>query len=157
VVRKSELPFLVGMQSHEAAWLTTLSCLSRGAGTRQTRRVAGQAHPEVPASTSRQTRPSAQHRRGVARLATWRVLEIPCRRLPAHLQDRRRPLDRSCPSRRPAQGNLSLINSLKRPSQSVFRNREGIFPKPRTGQHELFSSDRAARRRCHLLATREGS
>src|SRR5215472_2344644 len=58
--------------------------------------------------------------------------EIPCRRLPAHLQDRRRPLDRSCPSRRSSQGNLSLVSSLKRPSQSVFRNREGVFPKPRT-------------------------
>lgn len=43
-------------------------------------------------------------------------------RLPAHMQDRRRPLDRSGPSRRPSQGNLSLVSSLKRPSQSVFRN-----------------------------------
>src|SRR5262249_17391836 len=95
----------------------------------QTRHVAGQAHPEVPASTSRQTRRSAQHRRGVARLAAWRVLEIPCRRLSADLQDRRRPLDRSCPSGRPSQGNLSLVRSLKRPSQSVFRNREEVFRK----------------------------
>src|SRR6266481_9481662 len=53
-------------------------------------------------------------------------LGILCRRLPAHLQDRRRPLDRSGPSRRPSQGNLSLVSSLKRPSQSVLRNREGI-------------------------------
>ena len=41
------------------------------------------------APTSRQTRRSAQHRRGVARFEAWRVLEIPCTRLPAHLQDRR--------------------------------------------------------------------
>jgi mRNA interferase RelE/StbE len=45
----------------------------------------------------------------------------------------------------------------ERPSQSVFRNREEVFPKPRTWQHELFSSDREARRRCRLPATRVGS
>jgi hypothetical protein len=126
-----------------------------GAGTRQTRSVAGQAHPEVPPSTSRQTRPTAQHRRGVARFAASRVLEIPCWRLPAHLQDRRRPLDRS--SLRPSQGNLSLVSSLKRPSQSVFRNREEVFPKPRSCRRELVSSDREARPRCPLPATRDGS
>src|SRR4029077_16583913 len=49
------------------------------------------------------------------RLAAWRVLEIPCRRLSAHLQNRKRTLDRSCPSRRPSQGNLSLVSSLNDP------------------------------------------
>ncbi len=38
-----------------------------------------------------------------------------------------------------------------------IRNREEVFPKPRTWQHELFSSDREARRRCRLPATREDS
>src|SRR4029077_10303001 len=57
----------------------------------------------------------------------WRVLEIPCRRLPAHLQDRRPPLYRSCSSRRPSQGNLSLVSSLKRPCQSVSGIERGYF------------------------------
>src|SRR6266699_2359576 len=70
-----------------------------------------------------------QRRRGVARLAAWRVLEIPSRQLPAHLQDRRRPLDRSGPSRRPSQGNLSLVSSLKRPSQISFQESRGDISK----------------------------
>jgi hypothetical protein len=43
--------------------LLEVLCLAEGALARQTRRAAGQAHPEVPASTSCQSRRSAQRHR----------------------------------------------------------------------------------------------
>src|ERR1041385_3598727 len=76
---------------------------------RELSKLDAQTHPEVPSRTSRQAGRSAQHRRGPARRAAWGVLEIPRRRLPAHLEDRRRPSGCVGPPCRTPQGNLSLM------------------------------------------------